>query len=539
MDSNCLQALVMPSDSQHQDIISSAGVTECGHYNDQWYYNGQPAISAACTSDGKSSIRYTLRPPFSYSYQCSSAVVINYVPIFIIMFAYIAVKELSVDALWRVYLWLDPVSEWTDVGPYPTMLGAARPVIPNPRQSQSLFGTLRRMSVAGNDGAGGSSRRTSFFGKSGGGGVDSSSVIDTPAGGKSDRGWYFAFMVDFMGLPVLTLTREERDVLLPHLLAHRDVEKERLVLSSRLERPAQDPGEPAHGPCDDVLAHLHHNQVLPEVDSYVADIINAFILLVTFGAVCPLLAITIIVAVVVLTARRQALLACFIFEQYQVGLRAAAKAKAGPRQMVEVTSKGAPAASPAAAAATPEPSEEQQQSQRLLALLESDCARVSSDVLAISKWLVVQLMAVYFSVFVLDIVGDRYKTLTSATTAATCVCVITFPLLMRLGIYLYKGWSRRWAEALGRWLAKAMDSGVDEEEDSAERGASMFGNSNPLHTRNVEMAAKKNSEGLALDTLRRLSLRAGGAAGTAAATTNSAAAAGEREGEHTYLERTI
>jgi hypothetical protein len=75
-DSRCFRSVIIPN----SPIISTFNIISCG-VNDIFSSNLQ-TLSAYCNKDQSDSLSFSFAPPFIYSYQCGSAIITDFVPMF-------------------------------------------------------------------------------------------------------------------------------------------------------------------------------------------------------------------------------------------------------------------------------------------------------------------------------------------------------------------------------------------------------------------------------------------------------------------------
>jgi hypothetical protein len=151
--------------------------------------------------------------------------------------------------------------------------------------------------------------------------------------------------------------------------------------------------------------------VLSETLSYIAGVFNAIFILVTFGAVTPLLACVIIAALFIIMTRWRALLASFLMEIYSLNHAVASAEAEGPAELERAKRNLAPQL-------------------LLLALLEMDCRTLPKQLFKDSLWFVMQLSATFFALFMVDIIGDQSKN--DSLIIASATLIFCTPLLLRL-----------------------------------------------------------------------------------------------------------
>ena len=382
------------------DLPVVVDVSGSGGFNASLSSNS--ASLAACSLNATVIETSVFTPPFLYSYQCSSALVTNYAPVYILMFLYLAICDLVADMGWRIYFaYLDPVAGWAG-----RKEGGKR----------GFFHWLRRQWLRATSKPSRSPSPAPSASASQERGDAEAEGKEEEAEGKEEAEAWARFLVFTFGMPVLTLLPHERRAVMPAIVSAVSKGKS-LALNVSPEGNSTSPASasaPLSGSAAVPAAPAPKYFVLGEAEFFFAELINALVLLVTFGAVCPLLGAVIVAAIAVKTTRRHALVGCLIMETY-ASLSSPASASASASGS---GGEGPVDADPSTAAG-------------MLRLLEQDCQTIPPDVLKASLWFLLQLMAAFFTCFIVDIAGDDKESLSGPQVIAAVVCMLLSPLCLR------------------------------------------------------------------------------------------------------------
>jgi len=195
--------------------------------------------------------------------------------------------------------------------------------------------------------------------------------------------------------------------------------------------------------------------VLSETFSYVAQLVNALLLLATFGAVCPLLACALLVALAAITLRWHALAASFLLDVHSLHQTAATLTTTTTTTTAGGGGGGGTITAEAAAVSC---REELAVQLVWLQLLESDCGSLPKDLFSNSTWFVLQFMAVFFGLFVVDIVGDTTHELGSTPVVLAVVLMVSTPSLIRLAKWGAKAVRKPAPAAALAWAASKVQA---------------------------------------------------------------------------------